>query len=241
MLDVNMKEKVMTVVHEAYEKLRDGGFPFELFSQRKKLKRPADQYKQSTKKDGTLCALPQHVQVANQIFARTGRPVEVGTYVRWVITRQGDTRKFVDLDHYLSQVQLQQHDPIDVELYMSRLEIVGELLNSFLEPDVFRQMVKLYQKEYLKQIQNPTGQSRPKLLSFLKAGDTLHDQRKRLMRLARTNARKSMRLKDTLKRTKKRKLEDAERVRHNQEIRGSGKDKKAKPASKGILKFFGSK
>ena len=35
------------------EKLRDGGFAWELFSQRKKLKRPADQYKQSTKKDGT--------------------------------------------------------------------------------------------------------------------------------------------------------------------------------------------
>lgn len=236
MLDVDVKEKVMDVVHDAYETLRDGGFAFKLFSQRKKLKRPADQYKQSTKKDGTLCALPQHVQVAKQILQRTGRPVEVGTYVRWVITKRNNERRFVDLTHYLSLAEQNQHDPIDVELYMSRLEIVGELLNSFLEPDVFRQMVKLYIKDYQSKQLSPKKPMN--MIRLFKGRDDKRARRDRLMRMAGTLARKSILLKKSLKRTRKRKQEDTDRITSN--LNARTKKSKAQP-SRGIFKYFQTK
>ena len=232
MLDINVKEKVMNVIHAAYEKLRDGGFKPEMFAQRKKLKKPAEQYKRSKKLDGTFCALPQHVQVAKNIFERTGRPVEVGTYVRWIITRSPKTQKrsFVDLDHYLHLVKQQKNEPIDIELYMSRLEIVGELVSSFLQPGVFTQLVKLYQKQY-RQRHKKTN---TKLLTFLNDRNTKKQQRERLMHTARVNAKKSVSRKNSLRRTKKRKATDKARVQHNLNKKHKHKHYK----KKGILRFF---
>ena len=138
-----------------------------------------------------------------EILERTGKPVEVGSYVRWLVTWDQQTGKqgFVDSAHWIAA---DKKDPLDLELYMSRLEIVGELLQSFLGPDVFRFLTKHYVDTHKQKMLNAGKKKKQSsILSFLPAARK--DQaaiRARILHKARCQARKSQLLKKKLARTR---------------------------------------
>ena len=193
------------MAHQAFEDMLEGKFPGELYTQRKKLSRAPHKYKRTPLKDGGgFRPLPQWVQVAAQILERTGKPVEVGSYVRWLVTLNARGEQgFVDSEHWISAPE-HERDPLDMELYMSRVEIVGELLQSFLGPDVFRFLTKHYIDAHKSKLAlKKKKKKQASILFFLP--DARKDKaavRARILRKARAQARKSQLLKKKLARTR---------------------------------------
>ena len=187
-LDRDVCAEAMDIVHDAFEMLVDGkNIDVPTFAQRKKLSRPPDKYKRTKlkNKDG-FRPLAQHVQVAQAMQARTGRPVEVGSYIRWVLTVDAaGHQRFEELDYYCSLPE-EQRDPLNFNAYIQRMDIVKELVNSFLEPDVFKQLVRQYQNRFQKR-----NTPEASILSYFGGKQDKKTKRKRIMARSRCAGRKS--------------------------------------------------